>query len=188
MLEQLLQPADYLNIKHEKKFWVDWIAPLTLTTLIFSIIYILRPHVNTFGKDGLVQVMTQFIQTLPGFYIAALAIVVTIAHPNMDELIPTPTPTLKESLRGIKNDIPLTRRRFLSMLFAFLAGESLIAVFMGLLGPTLSTPIVDTFKNIPFKIIGNIYLFLFLFLTFQMSVCTLWGLHYLGSKLHKPTL
>ena len=188
MLEQLLQPIDYLKIKHEKKCWIDWATPLFLTALVFGVIYTLRPHVNTFGKDGLIQLMTQFIQTLPGFYIAALAIVVTMAHPNMDELIAAPTPTIKENLGGVKNKIPLTRRRFLAMLFAFLTAESLIAVFMGLLGPILSTPIVETFKNIPFKIIGNFYLFVFLFLAFQMSICTLWGLHYLGSKLHKPTV
>lgn len=185
MLDQLMQPIDYLRIKHPSKWIVDWLIPI-LTTGIFCVLMFLIEPINRFNQSGVIQSFTQFIQTLPGFYIASLAVVVTLNRPGMDELILDPTPYISQKLRGKDNDIPLTRRRFLSMLFAFLTAESLISVFMGILGPLIAGPISKLTPGSIHTILGELFMACFFFLVFQMTICTLWGLHYLGSRAHQP--
>ena len=185
MLDQLMQPIDYLRIRHPKKWVVDWLSPTLITGMFCFLMYLIEP-INRFGQSGVIQSFTQFIQTLPGFYIASLAVVVTLNRPGMDELILSPTPYISEKLRGKENEIPLTRRRFLAMLFAFLTVESLISVFMGILGPLIAGPVAKlTTSNLQI-LLGEVFMACFFFLVFQMTICTLWGLHYLGTRAHQP--
>jgi len=185
MLDQLFKPIDYLRIKHSEKWIIDWLIPAIAAILLSVFLYLVEP-VNKFGQSGVIQSFTQFIQTLPGFFIASLAVVVTLNRPGIDSLILTPTPYLSEKIRGKENEVPLTRRRFLAMLFAFLTAESLLSVFMGILAPLVAVPLSKFVEGFFQILLGEIFMIFFFFLVFQMAVCTLWGLYYLGARAPQP--
>lgn len=187
MFSQLLHPLLYVFIKHPEKWKIDWLIPIVITVPTMLLFFFLEPKVNIYGDKGFIQSVTQFIQTMPGFYVAALAAVVTFSRESMDEIIPEPTPTIVDTLRGQRNEVRLTRRRFLSMMFAFLTAESFAVVILGIAG-TLLAPTFKVILPAPIQVIASFsVLFLYTFVVMQMIVTTCWGLYYLGSRIHKGT-
>lgn len=187
MFSQLLQPFEYLRINDPNKRAVDWLIPLIFTIPTVALLVFLQPKVNVYGDKGFIQGLTQFVQTLPGFYIAALAAIVTFSSGRMDDLIPEPTPTVQEMSRGRLNAIPLTRRRFLSMMFAFLTAESFLLVLLGIAGTTFAPTFKELITGRFQAITAAAFLVLYCYCFFQMLVATFWGLFYLGSRIHSAT-
>lgn len=184
-LQQLLQPFNYLRIDHPHKRVIDWVVPLGMSVVLLVIIGFLKSQLNLYGSQGLIQTLTTFVQTLPGFYIAALAAIVTFSNEQMDALMPgSPPPLFSEKTLGKTNKIRLTRRRFLALMFAFLTAESIVIVALGIAMTFLAVPISNW--NCIAEYLGLVSMIgvgLFLFLVMQMLVATFWGLFYLGSKL-----
>ena len=70
-------------------------------------------------------------------------------------------------------------------MFAFLTAESIVLILMGIGSQLLFYSISVAIKG---AVIGNILLYGFLgsylFLFWQMIVTTMWGIFYLGEKIH----
>lgn len=142
--------------------------------------------VDVFGSAGFLSKILGFVQSLPGFYIAALAAIATFNNSDMDKLMPGKPPEAKIIYNGHLQSVPLTRRRMLSMLFSFLTAESLVLTIFAIGATTLAQPIKDL---VPIYLHGGFKIvFSFLYLTFvmQMFVVTMWGLYYLGERIHTP--
>lgn len=187
MYSQLLQPFSYLMIVHPSKRMVDWLIPLFLTIPIVALLTCFIPEINVFGGGGFVQSINQFVQTLPGFYIAALAAIVSFSGSRMDELMPEPVPFIREQSRGKWNNMPLTRRRFLSMMFAFLTVESFLLVLLGVIVTTFAPPLKVLIPIEYHREVALLALSIYCFSLFQLLVSTFWGLYYLGTKIHIAT-
>ena len=187
LIGQLLKPFGYLAIKHPYKWVVDWLYPLILAFITVVLIVGLSSVKLLVSAGGMVSMILSFVQSLPGFYIAALAAIATFGRLDIDDVLPEPTPKVVVKLRGLENTIDLTRRRFLAMLFAFLTGESIAIVFFSIallsFGPTIDEFVYSQVSIGHYVLIGA--LFCLFTSVYQMLLATFWGLYYLGYKLQE---
>jgi hypothetical protein len=177
---QLLRPFAYLKVSHPSKKTYDWWIPLCLTVLTTLVLYFWGEHSEVYsGKENLIVSLVSFIANLPGFYIAALAAVATFNRSDMDLRLPSPTPEIKTLIRGNDQTIKLTRRRYLCLLFAFLTGESICLVVF-----TKFAGVVVLNNNVEFWSWFGVFAFFLFF--WQLMTATLYGLFYMGDKMHEP--
>lgn len=185
---QLFRPFDYLRIDQKEKRIADWYIPGIMAILFAIGAFVLRGNVNVYGRDGIISMVLSFIQNLPGFYIAALAAIATFGRTDIDSIMPgNPPPSIQTyTTIGKRNRIPLTRRRFLCLLFAFLTIECILLTLVSIGGisiaPFLRT-ILDNGSQIALYLLG---IFIYFFLLIQLIVVTFWGLYYLGDRIHQP--
>ncbi|MGG2419743.1 hypothetical protein ACQV9O_26640, partial [Ralstonia pseudosolanacearum] len=166
---------------------MDFYLPLLGCAVSLILIATFRPAFNTWGSGGLIEGLQGVIQSLPGFYIAALAAISTFGkQTTLDMVMPKPTPVIKTRFGSGMVPIELTRRRFLCLLFSHLTAVSII---LSLSGPFLRTsaPVLKQYldplaASVAFYAVAGIYLFLL----FQMFFVTLLGLYYLSDKIHQP--
>lgn len=183
----LLRPFSFLTIRHASllPMWVNLVLPLAAAVIsLFSLSW-LGADVNMFGSQGLLDRLLAFVQTLAGFYIAALAAVSSFNSPHLDRTMPTPAPTMYIMYNGSKQLVPLTRRRFLTSMFAYLTSLSflfsLAAIATLVLAPVLKQAWPSAVSCLHW--IGSGF---FLLALFQMTTVTFWGLFYLGERMITP--
>lgn len=184
----LLRPFAYLKIVHPVKHWFDWGIPLALTIATLAILLPWHTEIDFFGRAGVVAGVLTFVQILPGFYIAALAAIATFNKQDIDQLMPEPTPKVDLVQNGNHLTISLTRRRFLSMLFAFLTAESLVICLGSILILALHAPIAHLIASAPLLLLAKAAaLAIYFLVVWQLLTATFLGLYYLGDKLHQPS-
>ncbi len=184
---QLFTPLNYLRIRRKTvKPWYDWYIPGGLTVVTVALICLAGIELNVFGKGGLIQQITELLKMLIGFYIAALAAVSTFPSAVLDQALQGEPTTLKVTRRGCDLSIPLSRRRFLSYLFGYLAFLSLALFIVG----TISMMSAGSVKGlVPTALavwVKAFALALYLFWVFNLLIGTLLGLHYLSDRIHRP--
>jgi len=183
----LLRPFSFLAIRHPSNLslWVNWALPLITTSVALLFLKWLGAEVNVFGPQGLLDRLLSFVQTMAGFYIAALAAVSSFNSPHLDREMPTPAPTMYIMYNGQMQLVSATRRRFLTSMFAYLTSLSflfsLAAIAALVLGPPFKQICPDAISFI--RWIGTGF---FLFTLFQMTCVTFWGLFYLGERMITP--
>lgn len=186
ILYQLLRPVAYLQIEHPKKFFFDWVIPVGATLMTAVILLSLRGAIVIWGSGGVVERLTGFVQTLPGFYIAALAAIATFNRQDIDRHIPAPTPEIEVVIGGKRNTIKLTRRRFLCMLFAFLTAESIVVSILGIGFISVASGVRAAVPEVAHVYVSICAASLVIFLFWQLIVATALGLYYLGDRLQQP--
>lgn len=183
----LFRPFSFLTIQHPSRLplWVNWILPCFIATIVVAGLSAFATPINFFGPQGFIERLLTFIQTLAGFYIAALAAVSSFNSPHLDREMPQPAPTMFIKHNGVLQEVYATRRRFLTAMFAYLTASSIIFSLMGIASVTLASPLATEF---PLAIVWLRWIGLtgFLFLLFQMMVITFWGLFYLGERMLTP--
>ena len=139
----LLRPFSFLTVRHPSRLplWVNWLLPALITALAVAGLWLLKTPVNIFGSQGLLERVLGFVQTLAGFYIAALAAVSSFNSPHLDRAMPAPAPTMYIKYNGILQSETATRRRFLTSMFAYLTALSivlsLVAIFVLIIAPAI---------------------------------------------------
>ncbi|MCP1617057.1 MULTISPECIES: hypothetical protein [Pseudomonadaceae] len=187
LLEQLLRPFGYLAIRHPYKWRIDWLYPVVLALLTVALLACLGNLNDVVKGGGVISLVLGFVQSLPGFYIAALAAIATFGKSDIDSVLPEPTPRIKVRFRDTENLISLTRRRFLAMLFSFLTAESIVLIMISIFSVGYGTSIVSlSIGTIEVGFyVGWLSVFVYFLLLHQMILATFWGLYYLGYKLHE---
>ena len=184
----LLRPFAYWSIRFEKKWQLDWGLPFLLTVLTVAVISIAANEkpVPILGDSGLLGKVLTFVQSLPGFYIAALAAIATFNRIDIDRTMPAPPPRMNVQIRGRSVAIDLTRRRFLCVLLAFLTAESLVLIMCGMLGlvigPSMKLAVSEPHQKLVLYGCLAVYMIFF----WQMLCVTFLGLFYLGERIHQP--
>jgi hypothetical protein len=157
--------------------------------LVFAVLAIwpFRDGMNVWAANGLVASAQGFIQGLPGFYIAALAAVATFGAQgsSLDKVIPEPTPTLSTRFAGTWIDMKLTRRRFLCFLFSYLTALSIVLCLYAYYAQAIAAPARRLLPS-SVDLLSWIAIAVYIFFVFQLVVVTLWGLYYLGDRMHQP--
>ncbi|CAB3680894.1 hypothetical protein [Achromobacter kerstersii] len=186
ILSQLSRPFAYLAISHPEKRWVDFILPSVLAVLGTGVTWYLNGKVNFFGAGGVVASILGFVQNLPGFYIAALAAIATFGRADIDQEMPgDPPPMLKtRTVNGVANNMRLTRRRFLCLLFAFLTVECVVLTLFSIGLNSLAPAMQEARNEVWFTGARLAATFVYWFLVAQMLIATLWGIYYLGERIH----
>ena len=184
LIKQVVRPFSYLAIKHEHKWIMDWVLPGVLAIATALFIFVFRHTLNIYGDSGVISRILGFIQNLPGFYIAALAAIATFGRTDIDNMIPTPTPTIIEVRAGERSEIPLTRRRFLCMMFAFLTAECVVIILASIASLSFASDYVGRASEGLKLLSGGVFV-VYIFFFYQMLLATFWGLFYLGDKIHQ---
>lgn len=202
MLELIFKPLNYLNIKWEVKGSTtkksfDYIIPL-LCSILISVVLVLidyfveipsSSNVSTNIFDGdFAGVLIGFLQTIPGFYIAALAAIATFNSEIMERPMLGQNPPYENLIETNPNRIvvmPVSRRRFLSSLFAYLSFVSLLLFFLTLIFKYFYNLEIFPVKVIIYEFFYFINLVIFNFFFIQMILLTLVGLYYLGDRVHR---
>lgn len=183
----LVRPFSFLTIRHSSRVpsYVNWFLPLFMTLLALLGFFLLGSVVNVFGSQGLLDRALSFVQTLAGFYIAALAAVSSFNSPHLDRLMPDPAPTMYIKYNGVMQNVKATRRRFLTSMFAYLTALSFLFSLVAIITLTLAPALKQTWQvAIPY--LHFLGLGCFVFVLFQMTCVTFWGLFYLGERMLTP--
>ncbi|PSF14177.1 hypothetical protein [Marinobacter shengliensis] len=186
MVSLIFRPFIFLLIKHPQKQFFDWIFPaiFSIACVVFFVFY--REEIVLAGPGGLLDRILAFVQILPGFYIAALAAIATFNRQEMDDYMPEPTPKVKLVLGGQVNDIKLTRRRFLSMLFAYLTAASILLCVVSIFVLESYSIVLDCIPSAIEVFVYFLFLFMYFFLFWQLIFETMLGIYYLGERIHQP--
>ncbi len=188
MLGDLLRPFAYLTIRHPSRLplLVNWLLPAAGVATALAALLGFDVAINAFGEQGFVDRLLAFVQTLVGFYIAALAAVASFNSRHLDRVMPSPPPTMRVKYNGSLQEVPLTRRRFLCAMFAYLTALSFLfsiaAITVLSLAPSMSAIVPDSMS----ASLKSAVLALFLMAAFQMTSITFWGLFYLGERMLTP--
>lgn len=188
MIRHLLRPLSYLTIEHKLKWKVDWLYPFLLATLSTALVFVLKQfgQVSLYADGGIIMKILNFVQVLPGFYIAALAAIATFNKTDIDKTMPAPAPKIDIMIQGENVAIELTRRRFLCSMFAFLTAESIILIVLAIFSSSAYIPFKAVIRESWQIWLSGLFTMMFFLLIWQMIVASFWGLYYLGDRLHRP--
>lgn len=194
MMKKILYPLKYLTLYNKfasgevKKYTVIRLDSLWVgVSLIICIVMFLLLPFNIFGKDGIINNLSNFISTLVGFYIAALGIVATFNGNNLsldDDII-----TQRGGKLCIKDngeDICLTRRSLVCLMLGYLSFFSIIfylsAIFAINIAYILKQYLIIHHCFIFIKFIAIIYFFS---LFSHLILTALRSIYYLIYKIHE---
>ncbi len=173
-------PLNYYRLVYKGKFSHDVLIPLCMALPAGFLILGYPGEVQILGGNGLFSKFTQFLPILGGFYIAALTVVLTQDHKALkSKIIGSNAPKLPS------DNEPLTRARFLAILFGFLSFASfsllLLIISLETLAPGFSKIMTENIKYI-----SKIMIVLFvLFLLSQIFIATMIGLYYMSDRLYR---
>ncbi|UPG92667.1 hypothetical protein [Luteibacter aegosomatissinici] len=185
MLDITIAPISYLRIRHPQKWVVDWLMPSILTAISTVLVICFAKAGAIAGPSGLIDRLCLACSILPGFYIASLAAIATFNRPDIDELMPAPTPTLLVVVHEAKKVLDLTRRRFLAYLFGFLCWESLLLLVYFVFAGVIAQGVMQHLGA--FAPLGRAAFIVIAFFLFWQLICaTCLGLYYLADRLNRP--
>ncbi|WP_374527949.1 hypothetical protein [Acinetobacter sp.] len=195
MLELIFKPLNYLNIRWDNglinKTRFDIIIPLLVALILSAIMTFLWSKIgnknsNIFTND-LTYYLICFLQTMPGFYIAALAAISTINSTTMDQPMAGDPPKEKYVEYNPYKVfwIEMNRRRFLARLFSYLTFISIV-LFCFLLIIRFSYSLEIKVSSL--YVVYMVYFFscvVVIFPLVQLIMMTFLSLYYLGERVHK---
>ncbi|RKM33437.1 hypothetical protein [Moraxella catarrhalis] len=186
MFRAIFRPAGYLKIRSDsgQKLRFDWLLP-GVTALIIAIVltvfhFCSQADISIFsGESKLSTSILDLVQTLPGFYIAALAAVVAFNSTALDS--PMRKPVMYLLINGYQDN--LSRRRFLSYALAYLAFSCIILCLLLLIfeffhGFSIGLPLWAIHIGYFFSCLITFFLFA------QIISLTFLCLWYLGDRIH----
>ncbi|OYD52646.1 hypothetical protein CGK74_16890 [Thauera propionica] len=185
-VSQLLTPFRYLKIEHTVKHKIDVVLPLIVGLLVSAIVLALGSSVSVFGDGGYVSLITDLLQIMTGFYVAALAAVATFPSPVLDQPLDGSPAMLVEMRKGVEKRIPLTRRRFLSLLFGHLALLSICIYFIGGFASLVSSGVAALLPEGARLCIRASFVIIYSVVSAHLLVVTMLGLYYLSYRIHRP--
>ncbi|NEW92995.1 hypothetical protein [Rhodopseudomonas sp. BR0M22] len=182
---RIFVPLQYLKIDHPEKWKFDWGIPLVFAVFFAS--PLLSSEFRAEGAAGLniVEKISSFLGVLTGFYIAALAAVATFGKAEMDDPMPgEPGVRLEHRVNTEIYMEKLSRRRFLSFLFGYMALVTLALYVLGYVYMVLDKyALSGTSLHVP--------VFVAFWIVYSFSLAnvlanTLLGLFYLTDRIHRP--
>ena len=178
---QLTRPVSYLLLKHPAGKVYNWIVPMLFALVSIFCLYVGVGIEGIVGVNGLIAQVSDFVVSLPGFFIAALAAIATFNRPVIDqEMINAPTIDIKVD-QATLSDQPLTRRDFLLRLFSFLTVESIFLTIYAKVGSLVSVP---QFLDTSLQVVDWIYVSIYLVFFWQLIILLLFGMYYLCERLN----
>lgn len=193
----LLRPFAYLTIEHSDPIfrWVNWYIPTFIAAV--AAMFWLAPclldwagfvapgTIVVWGDKGLINGLLSFVQSLPGFYTAALAAVATFGGKEMNMVMLGDAPRMRLLHEGVlTKPLELSRRLFLSSMFAYLTALSFLLTVAGILGTSLASSVSAMLLPAARPWVSGVATTVYLLFFTQMLCVTAWGLYYLGERMH----
>jgi hypothetical protein len=182
---RLFVPLKYLLIRHPEKIKFDLVFPI-----VFACLFLLPTFSPEFRQSAITNMdllgrSSDLLSILTGFFVAALAAVATFGGEEMNETMPGTSPvTLRDPYRSEPET--LSRRRFLSFLFGYLAFLSLTLYLAGFVYYGLHTYVIMKYE--PDWAVKSFVVFwgLYGIALGNLLANTLLGLFYLTDRIHRP--
>lgn len=193
MFGYALKAFDFLKVQYpnsgDSLRSLLYILPCTLAIVFCSIFALIdfssTEDLNIFNHNAFDNIST-FVQILPGFYIGALAAIASYNYAPMDNVMSLPAPFLHEPVVGGLRESKLSRRRYLTLLFGYLAAISILsAVFIFIVRLVYAVNIFAVSATIYYSVY-YVIAFMFFFIFWQMIMVTLFGIYYLADRMHRP--
>lgn len=179
----------YIGIKHEQKFFWDFVYPACIAAIAGAILWFFRIDITFTGSDGVLRQTNSLLAVLAGFYIASLTAISALPIQTLDEKMAGTAPTMTVVQKGKKySDVPLKRREFLRYLFGYLSTATIILFFVGIVTDLLYAPVIERFQ-----LEGDIlesakigFAVAYIFSLANVIINTLIAVYYLSDRIHKP--
>lgn len=179
---KLLTPLSFVRLHSADLRAYQWITPSVLAAAALAAFYLLPAQPAVFGEKGLVSTVNGLLNTLIGFYIAALAAVATFQNPMLDQPMKGRTPTITRFRQGETVEEKLTRRRFLVVLFGYCAFLSIMLFAFGVISQLVAPSLASVALAESMKFV---WLATYFWMASSLLVVTLLGLHYLIDRMHR---
>lgn len=182
-----LRSLNYLRVSHGYALWYNWIYPLVLGGATALGILQLVTATSLFEADGFVRSFTPVLSILAPFYIAALAAVATFSgNQSVDSPFDMSQPVLLKVIGdgGDWENIDVTPRHFLSLLFGYCTSLSILLLLVSIFAPFIAklTEIASC-DWAPF-LLSTVFV-VFAFLLSQLILGTLLGVYFLADRIHR---
>lgn len=195
---RLFSPWRFWFIRDESKllYVLNWVFPLLLSFFITIVIKGFCLYSDSLSMSKLWKDMLKLVENsnfLPGFFIAALAAIAVFDKNSMDEILPG-AKLFYTDIDGRR--VELTRRRLLCMLFSFLSAQSfcliaLTQVVDNIFGSYCNHKCDNTvfsYMSLKEALLSDwpfvISYFMILFFYIQILIVMLYGMYYLGERIH----
>jgi hypothetical protein len=179
---KILTPLSFLLLISPDLRPYQWTLPVAITALALLGFYLLPAKPPLFTEKGLVNTINGLLDTLIGFYIAALAAVATFSNPALDQTMKGRAPTISTYRQGERTVEKLTRRRFLVMLFGYCAFLSIMLFSLGVVSQLVAPSLARAAWLSALKFA---WLSVYFSMASSLLIVTLLGLHYLVDRMHR---
>jgi hypothetical protein len=170
----------------ERQWKFDIGLPLILLVVFASPLLSAGFRADAMGTLDIVAKISSFLGVLTGFYIAALAAVATFGKAEMDDPMPgEPGGRLEHRVNAETYFERLSRRRFLSFLFGYMAFLTLSLYVIGFVYIVLDKYALAASPTYRLVIFVGFWIF-YAFALANILSNTLLGLFYLTDRIHRP--
>ena len=183
---KILRVFSFFCVQSPELLLYKWIYPTIICSIILVIICFLGDRNLAFSNDKLIDDINSLMGILAGFYMVALVAVASFPKCDLDNELKGRTPKLKSFRQGKQIIEPLTRRRFLTVLFGYCAILSIIIYGIGVPFIHLKIPQPDQdFSQLVLNYLEAIALVIYVWGISSLLVVTLLGLYYLVERIHR---
>lgn len=173
-------PLKFTSVKYPGRFHHIVSIPASVTIMSLTAIFIYPRNITILGENGIFDKISSILPVLGGFFIAALTVIVSQDHQLLREKM---NGSKKPFLKG-ENE-PLTRIRFLSLLFGYLSFSSFFLMAMIFLIEAVAPGIrKDAYEWIWISCKG-LAIGVVAFWLSHMFSATMIGLHYFSDRLYR---
>ena len=192
---KLFTAFSFLRLNGDDLVWYQWVYPTILYVLVYSCLFFLADTYPLVDVKHPIADITALAGILVGFYILVLTAICGMKNENLDKPIKGRGVKMKFIRGGDRITEPLTRRRFLAVLFGYCAALSGIIWLFGVFSVHADITYVDIswiagifdFSDFPgfAAIFGWVFYIVYTWMLCSLSVVTLLGLHYLVDRIHR---
>ena len=176
----------FLYLKSPDICWYQWIYPTAAFAIVFVCFHLFGNRFITFDPVKLISEINSWMGLLVAFYIAALAAVASFTSENLDKVMKGRTPTLTVVRQSKTTTEPLTRRRFLAVLFGYCATLSILLYIFGILLIHVSITLpYPAWINAALRKLELCAWAVYTWMLCSLLVATFLGLHYLVDRMHR---
>lgn len=183
----------FLRLRNRDLRWYQFWYPTILLLIVIVLQFLYGDKFEMIDRRKIISDINDLMGVLFGFYVAALAAVSSFAHKNLDmssnyldKNIQGSGVTLRNFRQGKTEYEPITRRRFILILFGYCATLSIFLYFFGLMSDhiALSQQLSDLERE-RWDYLGELLWYFYLWIILSLFVTTLLGLYYLVDRMHR---
>jgi hypothetical protein len=177
----LLAPLRYWQIRHPVKGMWDFLFPGIGAVCLTSALLLWPSVPSPYTSTGYLGGLQNMYAILGGFFVAALTLLSTADSRALRQpLAGTPPPKFGTETA------PLDRRRFLCLLFGYLAFSAFGLYALGFIATLLAPGAREIFSGPARTIASAVFLFGYNFWLSHVFVSTMVGLYYFTDRLQRP--
>lgn len=178
----LRAPFLFLFIRFRGKWIYTFVLPVIGGAVITLLVTLLSGSVPVLGNSGLFSKLLAVMPIAGGFFVAALTVILSQSNSVLQAGF-----TGAEKPYLSSDGEPMSRQRFLALLFGYLSFSSFtIAALVA--GIDLMAPAIRSAVKIEYwSLLRTLTTFWVMFWSFQMFFCSLIGLFYLTDRLYRSS-